>query len=368
MENNNNLDVPKNNGFDPVNNILQCYNEAMLAFQLQDLERAEHAFRSAKMTQKNAETKVTDNDKLFFIVAVGYIELCCRFLRSNVYFTDERFKKANEEYVAAETLSKQLTDLINQLDSAFIEHYSAEISIPMIDFLVAYLEQLVVVMHGISAKSQERNEGKFVDDVELHRQAANNLREFNFQDYYFEDQSMNDMVSNCVGLLNRMADSYEKKADRIEEKKKDIEFLKPIDKKIFIVHGHGEGNLRELKEILEKNFKIDPIILRDETDRGKTIIEKIEEYGRQCAFAFVLITPDDLVENKKNKSFQARPNVLFELGWFCGRYGRASVRIIRQESTPLPSDLGGLVTYDFNKNIEEVYLKIKSDLESNYLI
>jgi len=365
---NNNLEAPQKNGFDPINNILDCYNEAMLAVQMQDLEKAEHTYRSAKMTQMKAEAMVSEDDKRFLVVIVGFIELCSHFLQSNVYFTDERFKKANEEYELAEALCKKLTALINDIDPTFIQNYSDKIYIPIIKFLVAYWEHSLIVLHGISEKSQEKNEGKFVDDEELNRQAAHNLREFNFQDYYFEEQTMNDMVSSCVGLLNRMADSYEKKADRIEEKKKDIEFLKPIDKKIFIVHGHGEGNLRELKEILEKNFKIDPIILRDETDRGKTIIEKIEDYGRQCAFAFVLITPDDLVKNQKTKTFQARPNVLFELGWFCGRYGRSSVRIIRQESTPLPSDLGGLVTYDFNKNVEEVYLKIKSDLESNYLI
>ena len=365
---NNNLEIPNNNGFDPINNILQCYNEAMLAFQMQDLERAEHAFRSAKMTQKNAESKVTEDDKIFFIVMVGYIELCSHFLRSNVYFTDERFKKANEEYVAAEALSKQIMELINTLDPEFIQDYSDEISIPMIKFLVAYLEQLIVVMHGISEKSQEKNEGKFVDDELLHRQAADRLREFNFQEYYFEEQAMNNMVSNCVGLLNRIADSYEKKADRIEEKKKDIEYLKPIDKRIFIVHGHGEERLKELENILIKKFKIDPIVLRDETDRGKTIIEKIEDYGRQSAFAFVLITPDDLVKNQKTKTFQARPNVLFELGWFCGRYGRGSVRIIRHVSTQLPSDLGGLVTYDFEEKIEEVAKRIESDLRYNYLI
>src|SRR5829696_9364294 len=88
---------------------------------------------------------------------------------------------------------------------------------------------------------------------------------------------------------------------------------------------------------------------------GKTVIEKFEHYGRLCAFAFVIITPDDWVENNSKKYFQARPNVLFKLGWFCGRYGRDNVRILRQEETPLPSDLNGLITIDFNKQLEEVY-------------
>lgn len=141
-----------------------------------------------------------------------------------------------------------------------------------------------------------------------------------------------------------------------------------IDNKVFIIHGHNEGTLRELNDILEKNFKIDPIILKEELDKGKTIIEKVEEYGRQCAFAFAIITPDDIVENKKTKSLQARPNVLFELGWFCGRYGRDKVRILKQGNTVLPSDLGGIISFDFNERISEVFLNIKSDLESNGLL
>lgn len=104
-------------------------------------------------------------------------------------------------------------------------------------------------------------------------------------------------------------------------------------------------------------------ILSDEDDDGKTVIEKFEHYGRLCAFAFVIITPDDWVENNGKKYFQARPNVLFELGWFCGRYGRDNVRVLRQEETPLPSDLNGLITIDFNKQLEEVYRRIISVLQ-----
>ncbi|MET0754225.1 MAG: TIR domain-containing protein, partial [Pyrinomonadaceae bacterium] len=93
-----------------------------------------------------------------------------------------------------------------------------------------------------------------------------------------------------------------------------------------------------------------------------TIIEKFEHYGRICAFAFVLVTPDDTVTVDEATYFQARPNVLFELGWFCGRYGRAKVRILNQKKTPLPSDLHGLETYEFDEKISEISENIKADL------
>jgi predicted nucleotide-binding protein len=60
--------------------------------------------------------------------------------------------------------------------------------------------------------------------------------------------------------------------------------------------------------------------------------------------------------------------VLFELGWFCGRYGRDNVRILRKKETPLPSDLHGLITIDYNERIEEVYRKIKLDLETMRIV
>jgi hypothetical protein len=44
------------------------------------------------------------------------------------------------------------------------------------------------------------------------------------------------------------------------------------------------------------------------------------------------------------------------------------VRILRQKDTPLPSDLGGLVNIDFNETLEEVFRKIKADLETAGII
>ena len=187
------------------------------------------------------------------------------------------------------------------------------------------------------------------------------MNDYNFGTVNYDN---NDLLVMMVGMLNRFAEVYEKKVERLEEKRKKIEFLPPTDKRVFIVHGHSEGILRELKEILKNTFGIEPIILNDELDNGNTVIEKFEHYGRLCAFAFVIVTPDDWVENKKRKYFQARPNVLFELGWFCGRYGRDKVRILRQKDTPLPSDLNGIVTIDFNEKLEEVFRRINRDLES----
>ena len=65
-----------------------------------------------------------------------------------------------------------------------------------------------------------------------------------------------------------------------------------VEQKVFIVHGQNEAKKLELKDFLAK-LALDPVILHQQNDLGKTIIEKFEHYASQCAFAVVLLTPDD---------------------------------------------------------------------------
>ena len=72
---------------------------------------------------------------------------------------------------------------------------------------------------------------------------------------------------------------------------------------------------------------------------GFTLIDKFEREAKSASYAFVLLTPDDIVEKENGKYIQARPNVLFELGWFCGKLGRDKVCIIKRQGTQIPTDL-----------------------------
>lgn len=94
---------------------------------------------------------------------------------------------------------------------------------------------------------------------------------------------------------------------------------KDENKKVFIIHGHNEAKWRELEKILNK-LHLEPIILGENPDHGATtIIEKFEHYASQCVYAIAVFTPDDQVEKNGKMYLQARPNVMFEVGWFCGR-------------------------------------------------
>lgn len=137
-------------------------------------------------------------------------------------------------------------------------------------------------------------------------------------------------------------------------------------KDVFIIHGHSEAKLLELEKILRNEFKLNPIILKDQPNSGLTIIDKFEKYATSCSYAFALFTPDDIVTNGRGEQyFQARPNVIFELGWFYANLGRNRVCILEQasEKGEIFSDLQGILRIQFTHDVEESYMKIKRELE-----
>lgn len=75
-----------------------------------------------------------------------------------------------------------------------------------------------------------------------------------------------------------------------------------------------------------------------------------------------MFTPDDEVASKGESYLQARPNVIYELGWFCGRLDRSGAMLLLKEGTSLFSDFGGIVQKRFSQNIAEKVIEIKKDL------
>jgi predicted nucleotide-binding protein len=114
------------------------------------------------------------------------------------------------------------------------------------------------------------------------------------------------------------------------------------DKKIFIVHGHAEGPREAVARFLAQ-LNLEPIILHEQANRGKTIIEKFEAYA-DVGFAVVLLTPDDIGGSIGGaQHHRARQNVILELGFFIGRLGRARVCALMAPDIEIPSDILGIV-------------------------
>jgi predicted nucleotide-binding protein len=113
---------------------------------------------------------------------------------------------------------------------------------------------------------------------------------------------------------------------------------------VFLVHGHDQAAAQAVARFLEK-LDLQPIILHERANEGRTIIEKFEK-NAEVAFAIVLLTPDDVgasVENREDLQPRARQNVVFELGYFVGRLGRERVCALKKGDVQIPSDFHGVV-------------------------
>lgn len=115
---------------------------------------------------------------------------------------------------------------------------------------------------------------------------------------------------------------------------------------IFVVHGHNEAINQEVARTIEK-LGLEAIILREQTNSSKTIIEKFESYARKVGFAVILLTADDKVEGEAN--FRARQNVIFEMGYFMGALGRSHVLCLLQEKVEKPGDIDGVIYTSFDQ-------------------
>ena len=118
-----------------------------------------------------------------------------------------------------------------------------------------------------------------------------------------------------------------------------------ISRKVFVVHGHNDAIRESCARFLER-LDLQPIILHEQPNAGRTIIEKFQDYS-DVGFAVVLLTSDDKGGAKNIDSLalkpRARQNVIFELGFFLGRLGRSKVCALYEDGVELPSDYNGVL-------------------------
>lgn len=112
---------------------------------------------------------------------------------------------------------------------------------------------------------------------------------------------------------------------------------------IFIVHGHNDHIKIDVARTLEK-LGLQPIILSEQPNQGRTIIEKFEHHS-DVGFAVVLLTADDLGRTKTSDEdkYRARQNVILEMGYFIGKLERNNVFPMYEDGVELPSDLHGVL-------------------------
>lgn len=132
--------------------------------------------------------------------------------------------------------------------------------------------------------------------------------------------------------------------------------------KVFIVHGHDHEFKYSVSDFLRKEG-FEPIILHEQVNKGRTVIEKIEK-NSDAVYAVILYTPDDAGGAVgKGSSPRARQNVVFEHGFFLGKLGRNNVAVLCEPSVKLPGDIGGTVYIDKNQNWRDELKKELSNIE-----
>ena len=101
--------------------------------------------------------------------------------------------------------------------------------------------------------------------------------------------------------------------------------------KVFIVHGRDVPAKVEAARLIER-AGLEAVILHEQPNSGKTIIEKFEAHGGSAGFAVVLLTPDDVGGlDRDHLNPRARQNVIGEMFWFAGKLGRDRVCALRRK-------------------------------------
>lgn len=122
------------------------------------------------------------------------------------------------------------------------------------------------------------------------------------------------------------------------------------NRKVFVVHGHDAAVRESVARFLER-AGFTPVVLHEQANQGKTIIEKFESHA-DVGFAVVLLTPDDVGASAATKETQkprARQNVILELGFFIGKLGRERVCALKVgDDLELPTDILGIVWTPFD--------------------
>lgn len=342
---------------DFLQHINQAFDEAMQSFQFQDKAKTELAYSKAKTAFKKLSNELDDNERLFAQTEINCIRLFLELLRLIFFQAEQKLEKAYEKYKECVKICQEGFNVSGQLNTDGIKNKEA------IKLLFTYIFKLYeIFLEGIGMHMQmaiDRKKGKIVSEAAVLRTSALHFKlveELDFVDH--------PIIIALRQMIHRTAEVYENNAEHIEQEQAKIQFFSPIARKIFIIHGHDEGSLRILEKMLEETFKLEVIVLKDEAGLGDSVIEKFEDKARFSGYAIALLSPDDIVKNKTTKYFQARPNVLYELGWFSGRFGRSRVCIIKQKQVQLPSDLGGIITLDYYESILEVQAKLGTELNA----
>lgn len=159
-----------------------------------------------------------------------------------------------------------------------------------------------------------------------------------------------DAVAKCKNGLQTSKITLNNYLNEIVNEEEPAAQLQPAQpgnmNKIFIVHGHDGALQQSVARVIEKQG-IEAVILSEQANQGRTIIEKFEA-NSDVGGAICLFTADDVGKAKDaaTEKPRARQNVVLETGYFMGKLDRDHVVILADSEIEIPSDLSGVVYTD----------------------
>ncbi len=124
---------------------------------------------------------------------------------------------------------------------------------------------------------------------------------------------------------------------------------------VFIVHGHDPSGCRDkVARLVSDHTDYEPVILDEQPNRGRTLIEKFKDHGSEASVAIVLLTGDDEGRARSDDDaklhLRARQNVILELGYFLGRLPPNRVILLVDKDVERPGDYDGIVYISLAKD------------------
>lgn len=131
--------------------------------------------------------------------------------------------------------------------------------------------------------------------------------------------------------------------------------------KVFLSHGRSEV-WKDVARYIEKELDIEVIELSEAANKGRTIIQKLDEESDECEFAIIIQTAED---EMSSGTMRARQNVVHEIGFFQGKFGLNNVLFLKENGVEDFSNIDGIVYESFNKDsISSTFHRIRKEIES----
>jgi predicted nucleotide-binding protein len=136
-------------------------------------------------------------------------------------------------------------------------------------------------------------------------------------------------------------------------------------RRVFITHGRS-NDWRAVQPFIEKDVGLPTIELAQEANLGRTIIEKLIDNAARCDSAVIVMTSDDVANEDEAR---VRENVMHEIGFFQGRYGRNLVILLHEDGVNIPTNLAGVAYIPFPKGtITAGFHVLQRELKAIYKI